>query len=113
MTSNTGYSGPPNKKLKQCTLSYFKPQNIDNPDPLSSLPAQSKNSATSTSSSSSSLPAQSTKSATSSSSSESASIPVTTSGKPNQPSICYKADNNGRRFQEGWYKRWQWLDWNY
>jgi hypothetical protein len=38
---------------------------------------------------------------------------VTTSGKPNQPSICYKADNNGRRFQEGWYKRWQWLDWNY
>lgn len=115
MIGNAGNSSnsPPPKKLKQSKLLFCKPLQ-SNPTSQSTVLALTSTSPqcaglTNTASSASSpcvTTAASFLSKPSSSSSE------LIQSEPNQPSILYKRDQNNRSFQEGWYKRWDWLDWN-
>ena len=115
MSSSTGSAGPPNKRLKQVQLSFFLPvavasasSSISGPTPpptstFSGLPTPPP---TSTVSRLCDPPRASLADRPSSSSGASVSF------NPNQPSISYKRDTNNRSFKEGWFNRWNWLDWS-
>lgn len=128
---------PPYKKMKQSQLKFMRPTKENIISSSLSLPTLSTTSAVCAQSITSSATYQSVEAPDTSKSIVSPdsyqAIAVTTSGSsgsssgsssssssiasvqyfPNHPSISFKKDRNNRRFQEDWFKRWSWLDWNF
>ena len=101
--TGTSHSSPPKKKLKQCQLNFFrgKPSRADPSAESSTSAIFAPSDASASSSAITALHG-----AAASSSCSNFQI------QPNQPSFTFKRDHNNRSFQDQWYKRWNWLDWN-